>query len=497
MQKRFFSLSIFVFSFSIITYYGCSKLDTTDLGSDLLPVVDNVNTFDTVLAINTSQGIFDDSTRISRAEDHVLGMISNDPLFGTTVANVYMQLKPNFYPYYIGRAKDTLNGPGLGLDSVVLCLRYKGFWGDSTMPVQLQVREVMDDHFRDSVYLSKKISYTANLGAVLGSATVDVRRLADTVKYANRRDYGVHQIRIKLDATWATNLYNRDTSNNPSNNAFYSDSLYRRFYNGLAVVATGGNILTYVSLSDTSTKLEIHYRKRNNGKLDTTYSSLKLNSSFFGSSTNAPSGTANNIVRNRAGSSMMSPASGEIYLQTSPGSYANLNIPGLSALSNRIIHRAEIIIEQIPNGPLDNILIPPSFLYLDLKDTGIVDKWKPVYIDLNTFVPYDPDYRSGLPYFPGQIDYEYFGGFRREKRDLFGNAIKYYTFNITRHVQRIVTKRTPNYDFRLFSPYYLQYPQYSASYIDFTNSIAYGRVRVGSGSNPDYKMRLRIIYSKL
>ena len=35
-----------------------------------------------------------------------------------------------------------------------------------------------------------------------------------------------------------------------------------------------------------------------------------------------------------------------VYIQTSPGSYATLKIPGLTGLSNRIIHRAELIMDQ-------------------------------------------------------------------------------------------------------------------------------------------------------
>jgi len=498
VRKSILSYSLLAFLFTAFITWSCTKLDTTDIGSDLLPAVDNVHTFDTTLTINTSQGIFNDTTVISNIDDHVMGRISNDPLFGQTTANIFFQPKPSFYPYYIGGVPtDTL----VGFDSVVLCIKYKGFYGDSVSPVQLNVQQIFNNGFRDSANKARDVNYSittaGSLGPVLGTTTVDVRRiLQDTVRYRNRRDYSVGVIRIKMDQAWAAALYGRDSIlGSASNNAFYNDSLFRRFYNGIAIMAgTSGNTLLYTNLADTNTKLEIHYRKRTSNIIDTIFTSLKINAGTLSTTFSA---TANQVIRNRAGYPVSTPNTSEIFLQTAPGTYANLSIPGLGGLDNRLVHRAEIIVEQIPNGPLDNVFMAPSTLYLDLKDTGSVDKWKPVYFDLNPSVFYDPD--NPAAYWPGEIDFTYFGPFRREKTDLFGNLIKYYNFNVTRYVQQVVTKRTPNYMIRLFAAYRFRYPQLGSGYLPGggLNSIAFGRVRVGSGSNANYKMRMRIIYSKL
>jgi len=500
VQKRILPLAITAVTLISLIGWNCTKLDTTDIGSDLLPAVDNVHTFADTLLINTSQGFFNDSVNISKYEDHAIGCITNDPLFGRTTANIYMQLKPAFYPYYFGNPGDTL----VALDSVVLCLKYTGFWGDSTIPVGLEVREINDPEFRDSVEKYSTSAYKPNgIGSFLGSLNVNVRTLGNYMKYNNGRDSVNNQIRIKMPNAWAAALFARDSiKTNSGNNAFYSDSVYRLFYNGLAVLSSGfGNGLLYTSLSDTATKLEVHYKRRNGGKIDSVYSSLRLNPNYSLTAANAPvSNTSNYILRNRNGFPVKTNTDPNVhYLQTAPGTYVNLNIPALATLSNRIIHRAEIIVEQVPTDPvLDETFSAPNFLYLDLKDTGTTNKWKPVYYDLNTAEAYDPDYKTAIPYIASQINYQYFGGYRRTKTDpLTGGLIKYYNFNISRYVQQIVTDHTRSYDMRLYAPFNLNYPQYSTTFIPFGNNIAFGRVKIGSGSNPNYRLKLRIVYSKL
>lgn len=493
MQKRILLIITVLFSFYFIIG-GCSKLDTTDIGSDLLPAVDNVHTFAQEFPITTTQGIFNpDSSVITRADDHALGKINNDPLFGTTTANVYAQFKPSFYPFYWGNAGDTI----VGFDSVVLCLSYKGYWGDSLAPLSLEVREVEAGGLWDSLYQSRRVDYVPNTGAVVGNASIDLTKVSNYVVYRNKRDSVRNHIRIKLSSSFANSLFARDTLA-AGNNSFRSDSAFRVFQKGLAIIANGsGNCIMYTNLTDSMSRLEVHYRKKNGGLPDTTFTSLRMISSP--TTNNLASVTSNSILRNRVGAEIAGANPDYIYLQTSPGTYANLAIQALDTLSNRIIHRAEIVMEQVPdNAYLDSAFTSPDFLYLDLIDTGSAPiKWKPVYFDLNYGAQYDPDFKVAN-YFPGSgIDYFTFGGFVRYKTDGIGSR-RFYNFNITRHVQQIVTKHTPNYTFRVFAPYYFRYTQYfEGSDLPGNNKIAKGRVRLGSGTNTNYRMKLRIIYSKI
>jgi hypothetical protein len=489
--------------FVILIAWSCTKLDTTNLGSDLIPAVDNVNTFADTILVNSTQGLFADSTRLSRGENHVLGKINNDPLFGKTTANIYVQLKPGFYPYYFGKSGDTLTGPGTGLDSVVLCLSYKGAWGDTTQPQTLEVYEVNSAMFRDSIYTTHRIDFEPGIKpGLLGSTTIDVRRLDEQVKFAHGEDSVTNQIRIKLsnaNSPFIDNLFNRDSSATDfTKNAFRNDSLFRQFTHGLAIKAVGttSNSLMYINLADANTRLEVHFRKRRNNVIDTIYSSLKLRTNDFES----PSTTVNHIKRERAGYPIENPAPTEHFLQTAPGTYVNLAMPRLDSFkdTNRIIHRASLVIEQIPGDPFyDSMFSAPPYMYLDLIDTTAVPRWKPIYIDLNPAIAYNPDNPNF--YYPGygNVSHSYFGSFPKKRLSPSGQTISYYNINISRYLQRMVTTHGTNYNMRLFPAFTFRYPQYSPAVLAYDNPIAYGRIRIGSGSHPQYRLRLIVVWSKI
>jgi hypothetical protein len=489
---------------------GCNKLDTTDIGSNLIPVVDNVKTFDTLLTVQAKEAFIGDSTRVSNQDNLVLGYIStaNDPIFGKTTANLFVQWKPNFFPYYIGNPRDTIQGyPGTGIDSLVVCLSYKGFYGDSMTKQRFSVREILANaNFKDSAYDFYYRPNAAQMGLELGSVIKAPEEMKQYTKLANGKDSVNNQLRIRITNTaFLAKFAAFDSMASGSiTNAFYKDSLWRVLFKGFAISADStnsayGNNLWYTNLSEAGSRLEVHYKKRpgtyNAGKIDTGYSILPFVVS--GNATINPSAYACNLTRTRAGAEIASPAADAIYIQTGLGTYDTLKIPDLSLLPNSIIHRAELIMEQVPGvAMVDKAMLPPNYLYLDVADTVTKGYYKPFPIDLN------PDGAYNI--FPGvnNINFNYFGGFLRYKPNpAGGEQIGYYNFNITRHVQGIVTRKEPNKTLRLYAPFELDYTKnlgFFARY-RFTNSLAYGRVKLGNGNHPNSntRMRLRIIYSKI
>ena len=528
MQRRLLPIAFSAILLLIIIGIGCTKLDTTTLGSDLV-TVDNVNTFADSLDINSTQFIFDDSTSIQKNENHVIGKITTDPLFGNTEAAVYVQFKPTFYPYYFGNAGDTVkNGttgmasPNAGFDSAVLCLSYKGAWGDTSsagaIAQKFEVREIFDLGFKDKPDTVRKSLKYRPLGInpdILGSRLITPNVAKARTVYAKGvfKDSVDNQIRIKFDTpegiAFAKSIFNtQDSSSNPLNNGFRNDSIFRRKFHGFAVTVTGpGNTLFYVNLAEAKSRLEFHYHKTtNNGRKDSVMQAFQMYPTAIGNT--AASSSANYVGREHAGFPVSTPDLNNKYLQTSPGTYINLEIPKLTNYSNRIVHRAYLIVEQTPHSTsIDNIYTAPPFLYVDLKDSvsTLPQKYKPVYFDLSTTVPYNPDAKTATelfhPFPAANVDIGTFGGNALKRFEPSGVPFARYEINLTRYVQHIVTNGYRNYDLRLYAPFNYYYPQYPGPQIviPYFNPIALGRVRVGAGStqNIPHKMRLVVIYSKI
>jgi hypothetical protein len=468
--------------------WHCTKIDTTTLGGGLIPAVDNVNTFDTTLSIIANN--FDSTSfagkgcaKIFPTDDHALGFISNDPYFGTTKATIYTELKPSAFPFYFP-AKPT----DRTLDSIVLVLSYRKTFGDSSLQQSVTVNEVLPNSGLNFIPDSSTCTSYSVKSTILGTATYIPKRLGtDTVK-AFGGDTSTNQLRIKLNNSLGQLFLSQDSS---TNSIFYTDSAFKNAFKGFAITpGNTGNALSYFGLTDAHTKLAIYYKYKRAGLTDTavvTYFNLN-----FGNV------SANNIVRTRGGAEVTTssntnsnPAGDNfVYVQTSPGTYAELKIPGLP-LSNRIIHRAELIVDQVAASP-SYPFAPPDYLFLDIRDSG------------TNYLPVPCDFTAP----GGTPDISTYGGYKKITTDALGNSIARYTFNISRYIQKIVTNGRKNSVLRLWAPHYVST---SIAYVDecgngiqplifLLNNIAYGSLKAGgkySRTTSPNGIRLHIIYSKI
>ena len=73
MKQRYFLLLLGMTVTSLIVISSCRKInDATTLGKDLIPVVDNITTFDTTLDVEAYNGLFDnvtDTLKLSHSEE--------------------------------------------------------------------------------------------------------------------------------------------------------------------------------------------------------------------------------------------------------------------------------------------------------------------------------------------------------------------------------------------------------------------------------------------
>ncbi len=474
-------------AFISIFIYSCTKIDSTDLGIDLIPAVDNINTFQTVLDIETDNQLMEDSTRMYLQEEanHAIGIIENDPEFGRTDAALYFTTEPVSFKTYPFLKKDTVF-----IDSVVLSLSYAGLYGDSTSVQQFEVRELDNDFpFKGDTSYRINVAPFPTYPQVLGSKLVNFTTLNDSVVYANSGDTvkTTNELRINLDTEFGRRFVEYDTTN-----AYKDHNAFKSVFKGFEVKINEGaspskKALAYFNIQDNAkTKLTFYCRVMRNGVLDT------INPMFVFASTRDTVRTyfdphANIVKRTPSGNYLANVTNGNtndelIYLQTSPGSFANLKIPGIDTLTNRVVHLAELIVEKIPSQD-ENIYTPPSVLFLDAINAA----GDTAFTIRNDFVPSSED--------PG-YDIRSFGGIYQKNG---------YKFNLTRYLQGIVTKNNPSYTLRVYAPY-ISMPFYmaptgalsSTTFSVFLNrQLGAGRVVVGGGAHPTHRMRLRIIYSKI
>jgi len=87
-----------LFLFLTLIFSACTRISTSELGLGLLPAMDAVNTKDTILTVETQSADYADSMRIFGTDEHILGKITNDPIFGNTTASMFFQMQKWFLP---------------------------------------------------------------------------------------------------------------------------------------------------------------------------------------------------------------------------------------------------------------------------------------------------------------------------------------------------------------------------------------------------------------
>ena len=230
MHQRF-TIALLGIAFALSS---CTRInEATDLGGDLIPPVDNINTFETFLTVEANNRTAVDSTKVYFSDDLALGHIS-DPEFGLIHADAYFNIShPNYfiYPYF--------NRDSVKIDSVILSLSYQASYGDTNSFNTLRVYEIAQNAgFNDTTLYKYNQSAFATVGPELGRKTFQVKKLTDSIQFIRKRDTLkiANSIRIPLDSNLGRRLVNYDTSNT-ANGGYRNDSLFKSLFRGFAVRA--------------------------------------------------------------------------------------------------------------------------------------------------------------------------------------------------------------------------------------------------------------------
>jgi hypothetical protein len=485
-----------VFAASLF-FTSCTRIGTSDLGLGLLPSLDGVAIKDTTLEVIAETVERLDSTIFNHSDIHILGEINNDPLFGKTQATMFFQMQPTYYPFYFAGSTDSLF-----VDSAVLVIKYKGYYGDSTKPLKI-FTNIIDAN----TPLDPSRYYPTNFGDAFGfkyaesladPKTLDFTTIGDSI--SNRFEADKNQIRIKLYDKYAKMF----VKSFDTNYAYRNDTNFRASFPGFALrvdPSSNNNVLLKLAMTDTATRLALYIRSNtkttavNGSLMDTTVQYFKF--------LTYNNGNANFVKRTRTGAEIVNhlgkPNDSLVYLQSNPGTMVKIRIPGISNFPNKVIHQAVLQTEQVPNDAgltsTETYYLPPKYLLLAAYDS------------INKVLRNVPnDYQSQN----NTAQLAIFGGFLTTKSKLGYNNVASYNFNMTRYVQGVVSRKDSLFDFRIIAPvndsltFVPPYPNNHASITDYISNTgntgnvpAIGRVRLGGGTNSRFKMKLHIYYSDL
>jgi hypothetical protein len=402
----------------------------------------------------------------------VLGYFK-DPIFGTTTANLAVAFSlPN---------QNLTFGKNPVLDSAVLVLNYRDFYGDSLAnSFTVEVKQLDEILYTEPVVRYYNNKSWATKSNIIASKTFNPRYRdsiivqdiivgkRDTVKKV------VPQLRIKLDPNFITNNILKTDSLN-----LLSNKVFNNYFKGLFLslkqsdIKQNGGLFSFDTNTAGAARLDIFYKTTSTANVVDT-----LNRSFniSGASGLAVNQITWNITNTAVQTELQSTAknSSKLYLKGLNGTEARIEFPYLARLktlgANLSINRAELVLTIDPGSETPYKPLPRLRLY----------KWdianRPVYLADES--PYDSR-NFGINLIDGN----------------YNVGQKQYVFNITNHVQDLLVGRTKDYGTFLTTT---EYGATSNPNLEITNTFnVFNNIRrsVVGGSIPNYSIKLKVYYT--
>lgn len=318
-----------------------------------------------------------------------------DPIFGKTASSVYTQVL---------LANNNVNfGQNPVLDSLVLCLAYNGYYGDTTTTLAVHVYELNEKMYLDSLYYSNR---NLNYFSIDYANKTFKPRPRDSVS-VNGRTYGPH-LRIRLKNTLAQKFINASGTSDLANN-----SNFLNFFKGLYIKAdpvnSGGSVL-YFSLLNQLSGLYLFYH--NDSVAALTYRFIIDGTAARFTNFNHFSYTgANPDFKSQIGGDTLKGAN-TVYVQSMGGVKTKIKFPDvyskMAAIGNIVINKAELVL-KVDETTLTGFN-PPDRLTL----AKITEGDKMVFL---------PDQSMGNAYF---------GGY-------YNSTTNEYRFTISKYIQQLVS----------------------------------------------------------
>jgi len=281
----------------IIGLIGGSCTDPNTIGLEIQPTSDNIIISSANFNGMTSQTESEDSLRTDESLNLVLGNISDDPDFGHNSSNFLTQV--------LLTENNTDLGDNPTVDSVVLSYTYSGYYGDLEEFTNLEVNQINEDIYKDSLYYSN--SFSISIGSM---DNVDAFNISD-----NPED---PFLRVKLKNEFGQQILNLGTDILKDNETFLQE------FKGISVLVHATNTILYLNPTGSNSYFKIYYH---NTESDT----LSLDFELGGDA-------ARINLFNAKPLSNLTQVDGKVYIQSMAGYKAKIsinNIDSLKALLDR------------------------------------------------------------------------------------------------------------------------------------------------------------------
>lgn len=464
---KFFKLDLLALLISLFILNSCKNQDTIGLGVGATNSLSG-NLIDTsTIVVNT---IPEDSVLTSGQTNTQLGLF-NDPAFGTTTANIAMDLNLPSNSSTTDIAY-TLPTGTITIDSAILVMRYaNGFYGDSIATrYKANVYQLNERMYSSASYYSNK-NWNYNNATLLGSKTF-FARTHDTIKVTTIVSGGPDtltkvppQLRIPIDKTFVNNNLFGTTAAQLGSNLIFKNNVKGLYVTLDPSVTTGAG---GIFMMRDSTTLDVYYRTNNNNVIDTSMVSLPSNLYAAQIKHTYPAAIQTELANQKTGSR------NTFYLQGA-GLRAKISFPYIKNLlktlgSDIVINRAELVVTPNPSSITPFFPLPQIAMY----QTDIAGQRTTIQDD-NT-----GDLRS-----PGLLP---FGGY-------YLRTTNTYNFVITAYLTDLLLGRTLDYGTYL-GPINIGSSSTSAS-IGATSQTAARTFAIGTDKTSPYRLKLNIIYTHM
>lgn len=370
-----------IFVLGLVIIINSCESEPDLLGLNLQPESEKLG-----LSYNDTSSIFaysliDDSLRTDNYYSPSLLGTFNDPVFGTTSASIFTQIR---------LTNNNLNfGTNPILDSVILFLPYKGSYMAGNMyerpyPQTIKVFEVNKKMSLDTVYYGdKELPY---LKTELGSLTF-IPNPNDSVTYNNVKFPPM--LMIKLDPAIANKLFSANATTDLADNEKFTE-----FFKGLYIQArplttsqtNKGSILYFDLKSSALANMTIYYKNNDKDSLKYTFV-INQNSAKYTYFDHKNYSNAHIDLRNQLGvngSADTNLGFQKLYLQSMGGIKVKMQFPYLrNWIKNQkiVVNEAVLVLK---NADFDNRNTPPALLAALKRVADNKTELMPDFYDPNT-----------------------------------------------------------------------------------------------------------------